>query len=136
MAVLFLKCQPQIKDGKEHRYWSVMENHRCGGGKTVQRQVLYLGEINDSQRLSGHPREFLQAEKEDRRWPKPASGSSRTKQTRSRDHKRCIPLEPDAAAILRPLAGEGPVIACWDNHLYIKRRELAHDMNIKLPETV
>jgi hypothetical protein len=47
------------------------------------------------------------------------------KQTRSRDHKRYIPLEPDAAAILRPLAGKGPVIACCDNHLYIKRRELA-----------
>jgi hypothetical protein len=56
------------------------------------------------------------------------------KQTRSRDHKRYIPLEPEAAEILRPLAGEGPVIACCDNHLYIKRRELARDMKIKLPE--
>jgi hypothetical protein len=56
------------------------------------------------------------------------------KQTRSRDHKRYIPLEPAAAEILRPLAGEGPVIACCDNHLYIKRRELARDMRIKLPE--
>ena len=26
-----------------------MENKRCAGGKVVQRQVLYLGEINDSQ---------------------------------------------------------------------------------------
>jgi hypothetical protein len=56
------------------------------------------------------------------------------KQTRSRDHKRYIPLEPQAAEILRPLAGKGPVIACCDNHLYIKRRELARDMRIKLPE--
>ena len=38
------------KDGKEHRYWSIVENRRCGGGKVVQRAVLYLGEINDSQR--------------------------------------------------------------------------------------
>ena len=37
MAVLFLKCQPQIKDGKEHRYWSVMENRRCGRVQFVQR---------------------------------------------------------------------------------------------------
>src|SRR6516164_1242850 len=29
-----------------------VENRRCGGGKTVQRRVLYLGEINDSQRES------------------------------------------------------------------------------------
>ena len=56
------------------------------------------------------------------------------KQTRSRDHKRYIPLEPVAAEILKPLAGEGPVMACCDNHLYIKRRELARDMRIKLPE--
>ena len=56
------------------------------------------------------------------------------KQTRSRDHKRYIPLEPQAAEILRPLAGKGPVIACCDNHLYIKRRELAREMKIKLPE--
>jgi transposase len=52
VAVMFLKCHPRIKDGKEHRYWSVVENRRCGRGKFVQRQVLYLGEINDSQRES------------------------------------------------------------------------------------
>ena len=56
------------------------------------------------------------------------------KQTRSRDHKRYVPLEPEAAEILRPLACEGPVITCCDNHLYIKRRELAREMSIKLPE--
>ena len=49
---MFLRCNPRIKDGKEHRYWSVVENRRCGRGKVVQRQVLYLGEINDSQRES------------------------------------------------------------------------------------
>jgi len=56
------------------------------------------------------------------------------KQTRSRDHKRYVPLEPEAAKILKPLAGKGPIISCCDNHLYIKRRELARDMKIKLPE--
>ena len=40
------------KDGKEHRYWSVVENVRVRGGRVVQRQVLYLGEINDSQRAA------------------------------------------------------------------------------------
>jgi hypothetical protein len=40
-------CHARIKDGKEHRYWSVVENRRCGRGKVVQRQVLYLGEINE-----------------------------------------------------------------------------------------
>lgn len=46
---MFLKCHRRRKDGKEHRYWSVVENRRAGGS-VVQRQVLYLGEINDSQR--------------------------------------------------------------------------------------
>jgi hypothetical protein len=36
------------KNGKTHRYFSVVENRRTGTG-TTQRQVLYLGEINDSQ---------------------------------------------------------------------------------------
>jgi transposase len=46
---MFLRATKRLKDGKEHRYWSVVENRRCQGGKVVQRQVLYLGEINDSQ---------------------------------------------------------------------------------------
>jgi len=49
---MFLRFHARIKDGKDHRYWSVVENRRCGRGKVVQRQVLYLGEINDSQRES------------------------------------------------------------------------------------
>ncbi len=47
---MFLKCNRRRKDGKEHRYWSIVESKRCRGGKFVQRHVLYLGEINDSQR--------------------------------------------------------------------------------------
>lgn len=47
---MYLKCNRRFKDGKEHCYWNIVESKRCGGGKVVQRQVLYLGEINDSQR--------------------------------------------------------------------------------------
>jgi transposase len=46
---MYLRCNRRIKDGKEHRYWNIVESKRCTGGKVVQRQVLYLGEINDSQ---------------------------------------------------------------------------------------
>ena len=49
---MFLRSKRRIKDGKEHRYWSVVENRRCGGNRVVQRQVLYLGEINDAQRAA------------------------------------------------------------------------------------
>jgi len=47
---MYLRCNRRIKDGKEHCYWNIVESKRCAGGKVVQRQVLYLGEINDGQR--------------------------------------------------------------------------------------
>jgi hypothetical protein len=47
---MFLRAKKRFKDGKEHRYWSIVENQRLPGGKVSQRQVLYLGEINDSQK--------------------------------------------------------------------------------------
>jgi transposase len=49
---MHLKCHRRFKDGKEHRYWSIVESRRCAGGRAVQRHVLYLGEINDSQKAS------------------------------------------------------------------------------------
>ncbi len=49
---MFLKRTQRIKDGKTHHYWSVVENRRLINGKVMQRQVLYLGEINDSQKLA------------------------------------------------------------------------------------
>ena len=45
-----MRAKRRFKDGKEHRYWSVVENVRNLDGRVVQRQVLYLGEINDGQR--------------------------------------------------------------------------------------
>ena len=47
---MFLRCNRRLKDGKAHEYWSVVENRRLSDGRIVQRQVLYLGEINASQR--------------------------------------------------------------------------------------
>ena len=49
---MFLRCTTRKKDGKIHRYWSVVENRRVSGGRVVQRQVLYLGEINDGQKAA------------------------------------------------------------------------------------
>jgi hypothetical protein len=49
---MYLRWNRRLKDGKEHRYWNIVESKRCAGGKIVQRQVLYLGEINDSQRAA------------------------------------------------------------------------------------
>ena len=46
---MFLRCHTRKKNGKLHRYWSVVESRRVAGGDPLQRPVLYLGEINDSQ---------------------------------------------------------------------------------------
>jgi transposase len=47
---MFLRCTRRVKDGKAHEYWNLVENRRLADGRVVQRQVLYLGEINASQR--------------------------------------------------------------------------------------
>ncbi|MEI6395318.1 MAG: IS1634 family transposase [Verrucomicrobiota bacterium] len=47
---MYLKCHNRVKDGKAHRYWSIVESVRTRRG-SIKRQLLYLGEINDSQRV-------------------------------------------------------------------------------------
>jgi hypothetical protein len=49
---VFLRSTNRKKDGKDHRYFSIVENRRLLGDKTVQRTVLYLGEINDQQQAA------------------------------------------------------------------------------------
>jgi transposase len=49
---MFLRSTNRKKDGKDHRYYSIVENRRLPGDRTVQRTVLYLGEINDQQQAA------------------------------------------------------------------------------------
>ena len=49
---MYLRVNKRVKDGKEHRYWSVEESRRLRSGRVVQRRVLYLGEINDGQQAA------------------------------------------------------------------------------------
>jgi hypothetical protein len=49
---MFLRSTNRKKDGKDHRYFSIVENRRLPGDRTVQRTVLYLGEINDQQQAA------------------------------------------------------------------------------------
>ena len=49
---MFLRYNTRKKDGKRHRYWSVVENRRLRAGHSTQRTVLYLGEINDTQQAA------------------------------------------------------------------------------------
>jgi transposase len=46
---MFLKRRTRSKDGKQHVYYSVCESLRVPSGRTVQRQLLHLGELNTTQ---------------------------------------------------------------------------------------
>ncbi|MCU0917804.1 MAG: IS1634 family transposase [Planctomycetes bacterium] len=46
---MYLRHIQRKKNGKEHSYWSIVENRRLADGRVNQRHVLYLGEINDAQ---------------------------------------------------------------------------------------
>lgn len=68
---MFLRSIKRKKNGKEHRYFSVVENRRLADGRTLQRQVVYLGEINDSQQAAW--RKSLEVFDEDRNAYRPLS---------------------------------------------------------------
>jgi transposase len=51
MAKPFLQCHHRFKNGKDHCYWSIAEKVRTARG-WAQRHLLYLGEINDSQKAA------------------------------------------------------------------------------------
>src|ERR1700675_4778746 len=53
---MFLRSSHRKKDGKDHRYFSIVENRRVGSDQTVQRTVLYLGEINDQEQAAWRQR--------------------------------------------------------------------------------
>ncbi len=92
-GVMFLRHTKRKKDGKEHRYWSIVENRRVGGGRVVQRPLLYLGEINDSQELAW--RKSIAVLEEGAAAPRPLSLFP---------EDRCEGVLPDAAAVRLKLA--------------------------------
>ena len=51
MARPYLHCHHRFKNGKDHCYWSIAEKVKTRRG-WIQRHLLYLGEINDSQKQS------------------------------------------------------------------------------------
>ena len=62
---MHLKVHRRKKDGKEHRYFSVVESRRVSRQRVVHRTVVYLGEINDSQQAAW--RKTLEIFDEDKR---------------------------------------------------------------------
>jgi hypothetical protein len=51
-GAMFLRATTRKKGGKEHRYFSLVENRRVAGGRVPQLHVLYLGEINVLRKLA------------------------------------------------------------------------------------
>ena len=79
------------KDGKDHRYSSTFENRRVTGAKTVQRTVLYLGEINDQQQVAWRKTLEVFDEAEQRYTTMslfPEAGSSRRRGQRASEVER------------------------------------------------
>ena len=85
---MFLRQMIRKKDGKEHRYFSVVENKRVAGGRVIQRSVLYLGEINDTQELAW--RKSIEVFDE---------GSARPRTLSLFPEDRCEGLLPDASIV-------------------------------------
>ncbi len=52
MGKPFLHGHHRFKNGKNHCYWSIVEKVRGAPGQWVPRPILYLGEINDSQKAA------------------------------------------------------------------------------------
>lgn len=46
---MFLRCHNRKKNGKQHQYYSIVENRRVANGRVAQKTVLYLGEITNDQ---------------------------------------------------------------------------------------
>src|SRR3974390_1204810 len=85
---MFLRQMIRRKDGKEHRYFSVVENKRVSGGRGGQGQLLYLGEINDPQELAW--RKWIEVFEE---------GAIRPRTLSLFPDARCEGLLPDASIV-------------------------------------
>jgi len=125
---MFLKCRLRRKDGKVHRSWSVVESRRYAGGKVAQRHVLYLGEINDSQR---------------RAWEKTIAvfdeGAGATRQLALFPADRVPPADGPAAVQVRldELRLENPRQwgACWLGDQLWRTLQLEDFFSARLPVT-
>jgi Transposase DDE domain len=90
---MFLRATIRRKDGKEHRYWSLVENKRVSGGRVVQRHVLYLGEINSSQELAW--RKSIEVLEDG----DPGAGADRPRTLALFPEDRCEGVLPDASIV-------------------------------------
>ena len=124
---MFLRATIRKKDGKEHRYFSVVENRRVGRGRVVQRHILYLGEINDSQELAW--RKSIEAFEEGTARPRPLSLFPADRCEGIVDDASIVRLKLKQLRLLRPRTFG----ACWLALTLWRELQLDRFWNEKLP---
>jgi transposase len=123
---MFLRMTRRIKDGKEHRYWSIVENHRLSDGRVAQRHVLYLGEINDSQREAWW--RSIEILENDKPLPRTVSLFPEDRPVRSAEHD-VIHVRVNQMRLVRPRQWG----ACWMAMLLWEQLQLDRFWAEKLP---
>jgi hypothetical protein len=138
---MFLRQTRRKKDGKTHSYWSVVENQRLDGGRVVQRQVLYLGEISPSQAASwrrsievfdedaGHSR-TLALFPEDRATA--VASDSSIVHLRLSEMRLCRPRQWGACWLAGQLWGELQLDRFWSDRLLANRKGTRWDQILQV----
>jgi hypothetical protein len=125
---MFLRMTKRIKDGKEHRYWSIVESHRIAGGRVAQKHVLYLGEINDSQREAWW--RSIEILENGKKTPRKISLFPEDRKVQSNDHD-VIHVHVNQMRLHRPRQWG----ACWMSLLLWDQLQLDRYWAGKLPES-
>ena len=107
---MFLRTHHRRKYGKDHYYFSVVENRRVAGGTTVQRQVLYLGEINTPQEAAW--RRTLEVFDEHRARPASLMLFPES-QAVPADALNAVQVKLDQMQLCRPRAYGNCWLGCW-----------------------
>jgi transposase len=134
---MFLKCTTRHKNGKDHCYWSLVENKRVSGGRVVQRHVLYLGEINSSQQAAwwktievleaGQPRARTVALFAEDRAPAPAVDEAEVVRVRLDALELRRPRQWGACWLAGQLYAQLGLDVFWQEHLEPSRKGTAWD---------
>lgn len=125
---MFLRSTTRKKNGKEHEYFSIVENKRVAAGRVVQRHVLYLGEINSSQQEA---------------WRKTIEifedGQAKPKTVALFPEDRAVPISSDEIVQIRlkdlQLKRPRQWGACWLATELYERLELDRFWAARLPES-
>ena len=107
---MFLRTHHRRKYGKDHYYFSVVENRRVAGGQTVQRQVLYLGEVNTTQEAAW--RQTLEVFDEHRAQPTSLMLFPET-QAVPADALHAVRIKLDQMQLCRPRSYGNCWLGCW-----------------------